>query len=324
MAISGERAAESSVRPERFVYIDGDLIPESRAAIGIRDRGFIYGDGVFDTERTFAGRIFRLRAHIERLYASLAYARIECPLNVSEMVAATETLLAANAPALRPGEDWWVTQRVTSGQSVLDGEPGSGKAATIVIECTPLPLRARARLFRDGIDLRLSARPRIAPEALDPRAKTSNYLNMMLAQREIAADHPDAWAILPDREGHLAEGAGCNVFVVEKGVVLTPRETFVLAGISRAVVIELCQSLGLPILETDLSPERARFADEAFLTSTSLCLCPVRSFDGHRYAAGLPGPVTARLMRAFADHVGFDYVGQYLRFLDAGASGTGL
>ena len=103
------------------------------------------------------------------------------------LIAATEALVAENVKVLREGEDYWVTQRITAGIRALDGEPETATGSTVIIECTPLPLRARARYFRDGIDAVVSARPKIAPEALSPQAKTTNYLNMMLAQAEASA-----------------------------------------------------------------------------------------------------------------------------------------
>ncbi len=159
---------------------------------------------------------------------------------------------------------------------------------------------------------------------MSPNAKTNNYLNMMLAQREVNALQPGAWALMCDRDGNLAEGAGCNFFVVKDGTVYTPTTEFVLAGVSRAVVIELCAQLGIPLREAGVSLQMAMTAQEAFFTSTSLCACPVASLNAARYDGGVPGPITDRIMTAFADYVGFDYVGQYLRFASANAANPGL
>jgi branched-chain amino acid aminotransferase len=307
---------------ERQVWINGRMMPESQGFISFRDLGIIYGEGVFDTARTFGGRMFRLADHIDRLYESLAYARIDPRMTKGEMTAATETLLDANLPVLRQGEDYWVTQRVTAGIRALDGEPQSETGPTVMIECSPLPLRARARYFRDGIDAVTVTRPKIAPDALSPRAKTTNYLNMMLAQAEGAEAHPGAWVIQPDHRGNLAEGPGNNVFFVSGGKVYTPSDDYVLAGVSRQVVIDICSTHQIPLVIGDVTPAMAAAADEAFFTSTSLCACPVRSLDGRVLPGGAPGPVTARIMEAFAAEVGFDFVAQYLAFLsDAPAQG---
>ena len=308
----------------RLAYVDGAIVPETEATISIRDMGLVYGDSVFDTARTFGGKLFRLEDHIDRLLDSLVYTRIDAGLTRQELIAATENLVEANLPMLRKDEDYWVTIRVTSGVQSFDGETASNTGATVIIDCIPIPLRARAPYFKQGIDARLTERCRIAPGAISPNAKTNNYLNMILAQREIGARYPGSWALMPDENGNIAEGAGCNFFVVKEGRVLTPTTEFVLAGISRQVVINICHDLDIPLDEVDVSLESATASDEAFFTSTSLCACPVKSLNGHVFTTGIPGPITKRVMDSFEDIVGMDFVGQYLRFLQDGPASTGL
>ncbi|MBE1284944.1 MAG: hypothetical protein GJ676_16655 [Rhodobacteraceae bacterium] len=309
---------------QRLAYVNGVLVPETEASVSIRDLGLVYGDSVFDTARTFAGKLFKLEEHIDRLYQSLAYARIDAGLSPAEMTEATLELVAANLPVLRPGEDYWVTIRVTGGVQNFDGETDRNTGATVVIDCIPIPLRARAPFFKQGIAARLTDRRRIAPQAINPNTKTNNYLNMILAQKEISASFPGAWALMPDANGNIAEGAGCNFFVVQDDVVLTPTTEFVLAGVSRQVVIDICATLGIPLREQDVPVELALAAQEAFFTSTSLCACPVAFLDGQTYPGGVPGPVTQRIMNGFAEEVGMDFVGQYLNFLSDGPPSTGL
>ena len=308
----------------RLAYVNGRILPESEATVSIRDMGLVYGDSVFDTARTFNGKIFMLEAHVDRLFESLDYARIDPGMDKTAYMQTTDDLLERNLPMLRAGEDYWVTIRVTSGEQGLDGEPLSHSGSTIVIDCIPIPLRARASFFVRGIDAVVSERCRIAPEALSPNAKTSNYLNMMLAQKEISAGHPGGWALMCDREGNLAEGAGCNFFIVRDGAVYTPTTEFVLAGVSRQVVIELCEEMDIPLSESSVSLEQALAADEAFFTSTSLCACPVASVNASAYTTGVPGPVTQRIMDGFSTRVGLDYVAQYKRFLTGNSASTGL
>lgn len=308
---------DQSPRSGRVAYVNGVFVPEREAAISVYDRGFAYGDAVYDTARTFSGKLFKLPAHIERLYRSLRYLGIDPGLSAGEMTAVTEEVVARNLPVLRAGEDYWVTQQVSRGLMALDGEPPARQGATVVIVCAPLPLRARARLFRDGIAVVTPSVRRTPPESLSPRAKTTNYLNMILGAQEAQARDPEAWAVLLDRNGNLSEGVGANVFLVRDGEVLTPREEYILPGISRATVIDLAGRLGIACKQTDLSLYDAALAEEAFITSTSLCLCPVASINGRALAdSRIPGPVTARLMQAFSDEVGMDFAAQYLRFLD--------
>ena len=178
-----------------------------------------------------------------------------------------------------------------------------------------MPLAKRARLFRDGIDIVVPPIRRTAPDALSPRAKTHNYLNLIQADLQAKAQDPDAWSVLLDHNGHLSEGIGSNIFLVSEGEVLTPRSEFVLPGISRETVIELCGELGIVCREADLDLYDAGIADEIFMTSTSLCICPVRSIGGRVLPTPLPGPVTKRISDAYVRFVDCDFVAQYLKHL---------
>ncbi|MGI9336090.1 MAG: aminotransferase class IV [Gammaproteobacteria bacterium] len=309
---------------ERKVYLNGQYLPESAANISFRDAGFVFGDAVFDTARTFKGELFRLDAHLDRLYATLDYARIDPELTKRDLAGITEQVVAMNRRLLDPNDDYWVSQRISRGNTPVDGEPAVREGPTVVVECTPLPLRGRARFYLDGIDAVIPARVRVAPEALSPNAKTNNYMNMMLAQREVSAVAPGAWALMRDRDGNLAEGPGCNVFLVTDGELTTPTTEFVLPGISREIALELARGAGLSVREQSISPAAAKRADEAFFTSTSLCICPMRSLDARVFPAGVPGPVTRRLMQGFSELVGMDYVEQYTRYATERAALAGI
>jgi branched-chain amino acid aminotransferase len=181
------------------------------------------------------------------------------------------------------------------------------------VECTPLPLKARARQFRDGLDVWTPAQRRIAPDMLSPRAKTHNYLNMIVAEQSVKAHDPDGWALLLDVNGNLAEGMGSNVFIVREGGLVTPRDKFVLPGVSRQMAMDLAAKLGIGCEERDIDLFDAANADEMFLTSTSLCIAGVRRFNGAPVGDGkAPGKVTKRLIDAYIAEVGCDFVKQYL------------
>ena len=304
---------------ERVAWFNGRIVPESQVLIPFRDRSWRYGDGAFDMTRTFDGRIFRLREHVERFYRSLRYLRIDPRLTPDEMIAHTQDVVERNAH-LRPEHgDWWVAQRVSRGVDMVEGEAPEHTGPTLVIDCTPLPLKQRAALFRDGIEVIVPSARRASPNALSPRAKTHNYLNLIMADHEVKAQNPNAWSILLDENGNLSEGVGSNIFVVSHGRLYTPREKYVLPGLSRQTVMELAVKLGIPCEERDLDLFDAANADEIFLTSTSLCLCPVKSLNGQTVGDGaLPGPVTARLTQAYVDYAGCDFVAQYLKHLDQG------
>ncbi len=294
--------------PERVAYVNGELVPESQAVVSIRDRGFVQGDAVFDTTRTFGGKIFKLTEHVERFYDSLKYMRIDPGMSQQQMRSLTMQVLEANLPLLGEDDDYWVTQRVTRGVRT-----DAGTKPTVIIECVPLPFAARAKYYRDGLPVVTPSIRRTPPESISPRAKVHNYINLILADQEVKAQNPDAWPILLDTNGNIAEGPGSNFFVVKDGRVVTPKEQNVLAGISRRTAIELAQELGMEVQEADIDLFDAYTADEAFVTSTSFCICPVGSVNGSAIGSdGVPGPVTDRLQKAYSGLVGIDTVGQYL------------
>ena len=233
-----------------------------------------------------------------------------------EMAQISQSVVEKNRPLLGEDDDYWVFQRVTRGAKSIVGNSQTDSGATVIVECTPLPLKARAPMFRDGIDVLTPVIRRIPPECLSPNIKNVNYMNLVLAEEEVKgkAEHP--WAVLLDTRGFLCEGIGSNIFLMRDGTLFTPRPQFVLEGVSRQIVIDLAGDLGIPVSEEDLTTFQAETADEAFMTSTSLCLCPARSYNGKTLGDGkVPGPVPTQLTAAFAALVGYDFVGQYLRTL---------
>lgn len=302
---------------ERVAWFNGKIVRESEVLIPFRDQGFTRGDAVFDMTRSFNGEAFRLEQHVARLYRSLKYLDLDPGVSQAEMVAVSADVLERNRHLLAPGEDYWLAQRVSRGIHPVPGDNWDHYGPNVIVECVPLPLRERARHFRDGIEVITPSLRRTPPDSLSPRAKMHQYLNLVLADREVKAQNPAAWAMLLDVNGNLAEGQGSNIFLVRDGGLLTPRERYVLPGISRQAVIDLAGELGIRFAETDLDLYDAYTADECFLTSTSLCICGVRSLNGRNFGAGtVPGPVTQRLTEAYKKLVGCDFVAQYLRHLE--------
>lgn len=294
---------------EPIVFLNGALTPESQAGIPIRDRGFIYGDAVFDAARTFNGVPFRLAEHIRRLYDSLRYLRIDPGIGREEMEEWSRQVVAHNYPLLPAGQDLWVMQRVTRGDD-------NGGPPTVLIETHAIPFAARAALYRDGARVVTPSVPRVPPRFMSPRAKTHNYLNLVLGDLEAQGADPGSWAVLLDEAGNLTEGRGSNIFLVKDGIVATPKGQYVLEGVTRRAVLDLAEGLGMETAECDLDLFDAYTADEAFLTSTSLCICPVAAVNGAAVGGGPPpGPLTRRLMLGFSDLAGMDFAAQYLSHL---------
>ena len=269
--------------------------------------------------RTFDGRAFRLKEHIDRFYRSMKYLRIDPGMSPQQMIDLSEEVIARNEHLRAAAGDWWVGQRVSRGVDAVGDEGWDNTGPQVVIECTPLPLKSRAKHYREGIDVWVPAARRIAPDMLSPRAKTHNYLNMIVAEQQVKSYAPDGWAVLLDDNGNLAEGMGSNIFIVRDGRLMTPSERYVLPGVSRQMTIDMAARCGVPFEEGDIDVFDAANADEMFLTSTSLCICPVRRFNGQEIGDGkIPGPVTRRLTDAYVADVGCDFVKQYLDRLPAG------
>jgi branched-chain amino acid aminotransferase len=307
-----------SLGNERVAWFNGKFLRESEIVIPFRDQGFLRGDAVFDMTRSFNGKAFRIEEHVARLYRSLKYLDIDPGLAPAEMATVSEEVLARNRHLLGPGEDYWLAQRISRGVSRVPGDNWDHYGPNVIVDCVPLPLRERAKHFRDGIDIVTPSLRRTPPDSLSPRAKMHQYLNLVLADREVKAQNADAWAVLLDVNGNLAEGQGSNIFLVLDGRLATPRERFVLPGISRQATIDLACQLGIPFAEQDLDLYDAYTADECFLTSTSLCICGVRSLNGRTFGAGrVPGQITQRLIDAYKEMVGCDFVAQYLARLDS-------
>ena len=303
---------------DSIVFFNGELKPESQVGISIRDRGYLLGDAVFDATRTFNGMPFKLKEHIHRLYDSLRYLRIDPGMDSDEMERWSREVVTQNYPLMPPNQDMWVMQRISRG--VPPSQPGDPQKATVLIECHAIPFANRAPLYRDGVKVRTPSVPRTPPRFMSPRAKTHNYLNLVLGDLEAQGIDPGSWAVLLDENGNLTEGQGSNIFLVKDGELLTPQGQFVLEGITRGTVLDLAAGLDIPAMERDLDLYDAYTADEAFLTSTSLCICPVASVNGASIDDGkVPGPITQQLMAAFSDLAGMDYVSQYLSHLRTGA-----
>ena len=206
-------------------------------------------------------------------------------------------------------------QRISRGvEPIL---PGDEMRPTVLIETHAIPFARRASLYRDGANIITPSVPRVPPRFISPRAKTHNYLNLILGDLEAQATDPDAWAVLLDEAGNLTEGRGSNIFLVKNGTVATPKGQYVLEGITRGIAMDLATGLHMPVEERDLDLYDAYTADEAFLTSTSLCICPITSVNRTPVADGkAPGVITRRLMDAFSDLAGMDFEGQYLAHLE--------
>jgi len=280
-----------------LVSVNGRITSAGEAAVSPLDRGFLYGDSVYETLRTYGGVPFRLGPHIERLRRSAGALGIPYERAAIDPGEAVTALLAA---AARDGDaDRALRIILTRGAGGIGYDPAGCGPPTVVVNVRPMP-ELPAEWYREGVDVAVVPVTRNARSALDPAIKSSNLLNNYLAWeagRRLRVFEP----ILLNPEGLLAEGATSNLFVARDGRLRTPDlGAGLLAGITRAAVLEAARGAGLDVEETDMRPGELRDADEAFLTSTLKGVLPIRRADGWPVREGRPGPLTRRVMEMFA------------------------
>jgi len=277
------------------VWIDGKIVEGSQARISVLDHGLLYGDGVFEGIRIYARRVFRLDAHLERFARSAKALDLELPGGIQaarEIVLDTARAFAA--------DEAYVRLIATRGEGPLGIDPtrcSEPRLICIVDRIAVYPDDKRAV----GLDLLTSSWRRPPADVLDPRVKSLNYLNNVMAKLEAKRRGADE-ALLLNAAGSIAEASVANLFAVRDGDLLTPPSTdAALEGITRATVLEIAASLGIPARTQSLGRFDLFAADEAFLTGSGAGLIPVRSLDGRRIGAGTPGPIYEKIRCAFLD-----------------------
>jgi len=277
-------------------WLNGKIMPAQEACVPVLDHGLLYGDGIFEGIRFYHGRAFRLAQHLSRLYRSASAIRLMIPQDDATLVAAVKnTIVAFGAPA------GYLRLVVTRGVGKLGIDPTSCMQPNVFIIADELSMTSERMLY-EGARVIVATTRRIAPDALDPRIKSLNYLNHVLARMEATHAGADE-AILLNAQGHVAEGTADNVFVVRDGTLLTPPVTDgALEGITRAVILELAAENGIPWAERSLGTYDLYMAEECFLTGTGAELIPVCKVDG-RLLGVCPGPVFSQLQTAFRELV---------------------
>jgi len=275
------------------VFIDGGVRPPEEAKVSVFDRGFLYGDSVYETIGTAYGRLFAARDHLDRLERSAERIGLAVPPRAEIERAIAETIEAAANPESR------VRVILTRGVGKLDLDPASCSDTRLVVIVFPLG-PPTPEMFEKGVAVAIVSVARNSPRAIDPAVKSGNYLNNVLALGEARRRLGAYEAILCGADGSVAEGSTSNVFAVIGGEVRTPPpEVGILDGITRAKVMGLCGDAGIPLAERRLSPDELRGADEAFITSATRGVLPVTTIDERPVAGGAPGPVTRRLMALY-------------------------
>ncbi len=299
---------------QRVVYLNGQFVAEDEARISIYDSASIMGDAAFEVTRTFHHRPFRLRYHLERLAHTLAVLQIDPGLTLDELEAITLETLARNLPTEVTSVDWNIIHNVSRGpaRDFLTSFAPEQRRPTITISCYPLTwkLAALATAYDTGVDLVIPAQRAIPTSLLDASIKTRSRVHYQLATLQAAAKQAGSLAIMVDPDGFLTECTSANVFLVRDGQLLTPELRNVLPGVTRGVILELADRLGIACREQNLSPADAQNADEIFVTSTSIGILHARSFEGRPVGDGRVGQISRRLREALTTEVGLDFASQ--------------
>lgn len=296
---------------ERLVFINGALVPESAATVSVFDRGFLWGDGVYEVTPCFAGNPFRLERHVDRLYRSLRYVQIDPGMGAAEMLAATLSAHDANRPRTADDAVVRLCHFVTRGVDQPSMAARHAGPATVVMMWRPVDPAWYRAAFTSGIEARIVPTQRNRPSALEPRAKVTSKLNQILA--ELDADADGAVSIMLDETGNVAENSVANVFLVRDGRLLTPRRQHVLEGVTQRATVEYAERLGIPWSLEDLSAYDLAQADEVFLTSSAYGAMPVRRVGRFVPQHPVPGPVTRAIQAAMVEEVGVDLAALAMR-----------
>lgn len=277
----------------RKVWLNGRLVSPEEAKISVFDHALLYGDGVFEGIRSYGGRLFRLEEHVRRLFDSANGIRLAIPLTPEEMGKAITETLEANGL-----KDAYVRVVVTRGVGTLGLDPNRCKDSAVFIIVDKITLYP-PELYENGLEVITAATMRNHPNAVNPRIKSLNYLNNILAKIE-AIDAGTLEAVMLNHQGFVAECTGDNVFIVRDGRLFTPPiAAGILKGITRDEIIAIAAELGIEVREENLTRYDLYVADECFLTGTAAEVVSVVRIDKRTIGSGKPGPVSRRLAEAF-------------------------
>lgn len=289
-----------------LVYVNGEIVPKSQAQVNVYDHGLLYGDGVFEGLRVYGGRIFKLEQHMDRLWRSAEAIRLKIPVSREEMIDIQRRTVEANGIV-----DGYIRLVVTRGVGTLGLDPRRCVTPGIICIADQIALYSDEQ-YRNGMRIIVASRPRIPTECLDPRIKSLNYLNNIMAKCE-AIDFGVDECIMLNTDGWVAEASADNIFIVKDGIVYTPSpEAGFLQGITRQVVMEdLSRRTGIRVVEKMMRLPEVFDADEVFLTGSAAEIIAVTQIDEqdgtrvtaeHRISDG-EGPVTRRLRESFRELV---------------------
>lgn len=285
---------------DRLVYIDGEFYAKADARISVFDHTLLYGDGVFEGIRVYQGCIFRLQQHLERLYSSARFIMLNIPMSLEQMTLATAETVRRNDI-----HDGYIRLVVTRGEGTLGLAPWRCPKASVIIIADNIALYPKED-YENGLALVTVPTMRNRNESLNPRVKSCNYLNNILAKIE-ANNAGCSEALMLDQNGFVVECTGDNLFIVKRGVLRTPPVYLgALEGITRNCIMEVACEKGYKVLEEPFTRFDVFDADEMFLTGTAAEAIPVVEVDRRPIGNGKPGPITNELIAAFRRRTAID------------------
>lgn len=289
-------------------FLNGEFATMDDMKISVVDQGFTMGVHAMDLTRTFSHKLFRLEHHVRRLYRTLHTLRIDSGISMEDMVRLSDELAEKNSAHIAADEEFglihFVTPGTTPGYHVGPGliEP------TVGMHCFALNLGGNYDNYQTGIHV-VTARVRHQPpECMDPKLKVRSRLYWFVADNEAHLVDPKATALVLDLEGNIAECHGSNFLIVQDGKILSPTTRNMLEGVTWRTTLELAEKVGIPVEIRNITPHEAYNADEAFITSSSICTMPVTKLDNLQIGDGKPGPIVKRLLEAWSELVGYDVV----------------
>ncbi|MEM8627336.1 MAG: aminotransferase class IV [Pseudomonadota bacterium] len=286
------RYVDPHTYPRGVAYLDGQYVPMEEAKVSVLDWGFLHSDATYDTVHVWKGRFFRLDQHLDRFAESMARLHMSLPLDRD----AIRDILH-NCAALSGHDDAYVEMICTRGASPTFSRDPRDAVNRFMAFAVPFGSVANAEQLRRGLRLAITNVVRIPPSSVDPHIKNYHWLDLVHSLYD-AYDAGAETALVRDAQGNIAEGPGFNVFVAQHGALLSPAHG-VLAGITRAAVIDLCAELEIPCTLGPVSADALRGADEVFISSTAGGIMPVTVVDGAPIGAGEIGPLTQRLQDAY-------------------------
>ena len=299
----------------RVIWMNGELIPEAEAKISVYDSALMFGDMVFEMTRSFGKQQFKLREHLERLYAGLKILRIPLEMTIDEMERHCQETIEANDPLFSKDDEHRLMIDISRGiLGIYQAVEGLRKGPNIIIADFPLrwTVVGMGHLFDSGINAVITSQRAIPATLMDPKVKNRSRIHYLMANIEASNfSGEDNWPLLLDPDGFIAEGTGDNFFIIKNNTIISPEPRNILRGVSRAYILEeLAPQLGMPVVEKNIDPYDVYTADEAFMSGTPFCMLPVTQLNGLLIGDGQVGKSFKALLGRWSQNVGIDIEAQ--------------